>query len=99
MINLKIYDPDDSTAELEAELTIILGVEDFTVIKSHAFTGTEEINYILSIGGGVVVTKVAGVISNWISKNKGKSVKIGKTEIKGYSADQIVKILKEINKK
>lgn len=98
MINLKISNPDQSVVELEKELANEIGSEQITVIKGNGFTGLEELNYVLSIGGGIVISKVAGIISSYMAKNKDKSIKIGNKEIKGFNADEVIEILKEMKR-
>lgn len=78
--------------ELEA---VMDGIESLTYerVDSKGFDGVGMAMYILSIGSGVVITQLANVIVSLIKKNEGMRVKIGDTEIAGYSLDDIPKIL------
>lgn len=58
-------------------------------IESKGFDGVELVIYILSIGGGVVITQLANIIINLIRKNDNLRVKIGDIELTGYPAEAI----------
>lgn len=79
-------------SELESALDELEGIN-YEKINSKGFDGVEMIMYVLSIGGGVVVTQLAKIIITLIKKNDNLRIKIGDVEISGYSPDAIPKIL------
>lgn len=78
--------------ELETVLDELKGIE-YEKINSKGFDGVGMVMYILSIGGGVVITQLANIIINLIKKNDNLRVKIGDLEISGYPADAIPQLL------
>lgn len=78
--------------ELEIVLDEMEGI-DYEKINSKGFDGMTITMYILSIGGGVIITQLANIIINLIRKNDNLRVKIGDVEISGYPADAIPGLL------
>lgn len=78
--------------ELDTVLDELKEIE-YEKINSKGFDGVGMVMYILSIGGGVVVTQLANIIINLIKKNDNLRVKIGDLEISGYPADAIPQLL------
>lgn len=65
------------------------------VLASRGFLGFGEVTLLISaLGGGVFVSQLAKIIIAWIKRHEGRSVKIGKTEITGYSVDEVERLLK-----
>lgn len=70
--------------------------KDVKVTKAKSFSGLEDVIIMLSIGGGgVVVKQIANIINNYFLKNIKKKVKTKDIEITGYSAKEVMDILKE----
>lgn len=86
--------------ELEKEIEEIVGKE-IKKVSAKGFGGVDTIVYILSIGGGVLITQLANVIVKIIEKDNIHEVTIDGISIKGYSFKQTEKLLSDIaiNKK
>lgn len=65
------------------------------VFESEQIIGNPEFTIAISasFGLGVIAERLAQVIVAWIKRNNTKSVKVGKTEIKGYSIEEVERIL------
>lgn len=83
------------TVELEREIEEITGKE-IKKVSAKGFGGIETIVYILSIGGGVLITQLANVIVKIIEKDNIHEVTVNGTNIKGYSFKQTEKLLHDI---
>ena len=88
---LSFYNLQDEE-ELERVMDKIGGLE-YERADSKGFDGIEMVLYVLSIGGGVVITQLANIIINLIKKNDNLRVKIGDVEITGYPAEAIPGLL------
>lgn len=80
---------------LEKEMEEITGKE-IRKVSTKGFGGIDTIVYILSIGGGVIITQLANVIIKIIEKDNIHEVAINGISIKGYSFKQTEKLLNDI---
>ena len=87
----------DDFIELENLLNNLEEMELISISSSNSFNGMEDIIIILSIGGGVAIKQLGVIIVAWINKNKSNKIKYKDIEASGYSSDEIVKIIKELD--
>lgn len=83
--------------ELDKEIEEITK-KDIKKVSAKGFGGIDTIIYILSIGGGVLITQLANVITKIIEKDSIHEVTINGISIKGYSFAQTEKLLTDIAK-
>lgn len=83
------------TIELEKEIEEITRKE-IKKVSTKGFGGIDTIIYILSIGGGVLITQLANVIVKIIEKDNVHEVTINGINIKGYSFKQTERLLNDI---
>lgn len=81
--------------ELEKEIEKITK-KDIKKISAKGFGGIDTIVYILSIGGGVLITQLANIITKIIEKDNIHEVTINGINIKGFSFTQTEKLLNDI---
>lgn len=85
----------DEANEIVSLLHCISDELEISVITSKGFIGIGEITLLISaFGGGVLVGQLAKIIVTWMKRHEGHSVKVGKVEIKGYSVEEVERILK-----
>lgn len=82
------------TEQFEEEINQISDLS-YKKIKTNGLNGVDIILYILSIGGGVVITQLGVIIANFIKRNEGKKIKIDDIEITGYEKEEALEIIKE----
>jgi len=82
--------------EIENKIHCIPGIEVKNKNTQKGINGIDNLMYLLSIGGGVVIVELSNLIKNLISKNNCKKVKIDDIEITGFSTDETIDLLKEI---
>ena len=75
--------------ELEKEIEKITK-KDIKKISAKGFGGIDTIVYILSIGGGVLITQLANIITKIIEKDNIHEVTINGINIKGFSFTQTI---------
>lgn len=83
------------TIKCEKEIEEITGKE-IRKVSAKGFGGIDTIVYILSIGGGVLITQLANVIVKIIEKDNIHEVTINGINIKGYSFKQTERLLNDI---
>ena len=88
----------NSDKTLEEEIIHVLTAKNIEHISGKRFNGIEEINYILSIGGGIIISQIASIIKKCIDRNRNKSIKINDIEISGYSEKEVNSILQKLLK-
>ncbi len=71
---------------------------DFEKVEQDGFDGIDLLLYFVVTGGAASVIKdICKVLIKIISRNDAKVVKVGRTEIKGYSEKQVEKLLEKIS--
>ena len=86
-------------ADLDASIKKICDNNATEKIKTNRFSGMEIVIYLITFGSGVTIATIANttkIINDIIEKNKIKSVKIDNIELKGYSCNDVEKLLKKI---
>lgn len=78
----------------EKELNPVL--TDYEKIVSKGFDGGDTVMYLLSVGGGVIVTQIANILANLIKRNDSKKVKINDIEVSGFSSKETIRIINEL---
>ena len=86
----------EDLSELEGLLSSTKGSELVSISSSSSFNGMEDVIIILSIGGGVAIKQLGAVFIAWINKDKSNKIKYKNFEASGYSSDEIIKIVKEL---
>jgi hypothetical protein len=95
-MNIKLHIRGEvDTIELEKVMQEITKKE-IKKVSAKGFGGIDTLVYILSIGGGVVITQLANVIVKIIEKNNIHEVTINGINIKGYSFKQTESLLNDI---
>ena len=86
--------PRQDAAELYTQLRQVV-VEDGKVVKADSaeFVGGGLAELVVVLGSSGMIASVARVLITWINAKKDRTVKINKTELKGYSADDVVRML------
>jgi hypothetical protein len=70
------------------------------LVVSKGFFGVDgAVVLITALGGGAVVAQAAQVLIAWMRRHQKCKVKIGPTEISGYSAEKVAQILMAIRGK
>ncbi len=83
------------TKELDKEFQEITGKETKKV-SAKGFGGVDTIVYVLSIGGGVIITQLANIIVKIIERDHIHEVTVNGISIKGYSFKQTEKLLNDL---
>lgn len=86
----------EDLSELENLLDNTEGAELVSITSSNSFNGMEDVIIILSIGGGVAIKQLGAVFIAWINRDKSNKIKYKNFEASGYSSDEIIKIVKEL---
>ncbi|KXO86816.1 hypothetical protein AYK86_11860 [Acinetobacter venetianus] len=86
----------EDLSDLASLLDSTEGTELISINASNSFNGMEDVIIILSIGGGVAIKQLGAIFIAWINKNKNKKIKYKNFEASGYSSDEFIKIVKEL---
>jgi hypothetical protein len=85
-----------SRAEMDETISN-LSLESVETIHTNGFQGQDIFIYLLTVGGGAYIVQFVKFVKILCEKNSTKSVKIGNKEIKGYSFDETMALVKELN--
>ena len=90
--------PADQVTSLVDELRAALAAEgEVTEIESAAFAGLGLSEVIVMLGSSGAAATIAKVAVGWLDARKSRVIKVNKTELKGYSVEDAVKLLSAIS--
>lgn len=82
--------------DLKQDLSKLLEKSNVELIPGKSFNGVSDIILILAtMGGGTITIQVAKVLIAWMNRNNTKEFKFNGKSLKGYTAEDVVKIIKE----
>ena len=88
-------EPRTELPELAAMMRGAIGLEGRVVeSESAAFAGTGIGELILVLGSSGAIAAAAKVLVAWLTARKDRVIKINKTELKGYSVEDAVRLIK-----
>ncbi|MDA2650191.1 hypothetical protein PDQ77_25880 [Bacillus cereus] len=82
--------------DLKQDLSKLLEESNVELIPGKSFNGVNDIILIIAtLGGGTLTIQVAKVLVAWMNRNNTKEFKFNGKSFKGYTAEEVVKIIRE----
>ncbi len=89
----------DDLEQFKSEVGAKLGEENVRLLEAQSFMGIDEIMAVLTIKDSIIIAELASIIIMWLKTRSQKRVKIGEIDITGYTQNEVIKIVNEIETK